>query len=256
VVMPTLNYHPQRTRDGRWLQMGNLLPHLFMNFVRAIGLADELAALGVSGQPDLWPEDCREAFRDRLLMRLQDKTLDEWQAIFIADGGVASHPYQSTQQALDDPDAIANGHSIPMGDTGRQLGLLAKLTRTPGRGGAQAPALDCNAAVLAELAHAGKPTQALPLPTMPALARTSRVAADPALAAHAAHAATGRTGRTCRLAHRQGGALPAPRWPPHWSRLRPSSRALQRLAAGRSGRAGRVEPLEGDLPRRRAWAAR
>ena len=196
VVMPTLNYHPLRTRDGRWLQMGNLLPHLFMNFVRAIGLADELAALGVSGQPDLWPEDRREAFRDRLLMRLQDKTLDEWQAIFIADGGVASHPYQSTQQALDDPDAIANGHSIPMGDTGRQLGLLAKLTRTPGRAGAQAPALGQHTrAVLAELAHAAA-THAGPASSDDAGASANLASspADPAPAAQAAQAAPAASG--------------------------------------------------------------
>ena len=194
--MPTLNYHPLRTRDGRWLQMGNLLPHLFMNFVRAIGLADELAALGVSGQPDLWPEDRREAFRDRLLMRLQDKTLDEWQAIFIADGGVASHPYQSTQQALDDPDAIANGHSIPMGDTGRQLGLLAKLTRTPGRAGAQAPALGQHTrAVLAELAHAAA-THAGPASSDDAGASANLASspADPAPAAQAAQAAPAASG--------------------------------------------------------------
>ena len=98
VAMPTLNYHPVQTADGHWLQLGNLLPHLFMSFVRAIGLADELAALGVSGPTELWPEGPREAFRDRILQRLQEKTLAQWQSLFIADGGVASHPYQSRQK--------------------------------------------------------------------------------------------------------------------------------------------------------------
>ncbi|HPU52086.1 MAG TPA: CoA transferase [Burkholderiaceae bacterium] len=152
LVMPTLNYHPLRTRDGRWLQMGNLLPHLFMNFLRAIGLTDELDKPHIALPADQWPEATREALRDRLLMRLQDKTLDEWQTLFVADGGVASHPYQSTQQALDDPDAVANGHSIAMGKTGRQLGLLANLTRTPGRAGSDAPAIGQHTrAVLEEL---------------------------------------------------------------------------------------------------------
>jgi len=139
VAMPTLAYHPLPTRDGRWLQMGNLLPHLFANYVRAAGLGDALAALGVSGPAANWPEDRREAFRDAMLLKMLDKPLDEWQRSFVADGGVASHPYQSTQQALDDADMIANGHSVPMGEGGRQIGLLANLVRTPGRVGGPMP---------------------------------------------------------------------------------------------------------------------
>ena len=51
--------------------------------------------------------------------------------LFVADGGVVAHPYQTTQQALDDPDLIANGHVVARGNE-RQLGLVARLTRTPG----------------------------------------------------------------------------------------------------------------------------
>ncbi|MFN9944606.1 MAG: CoA transferase, partial [bacterium] len=76
-----------------------------------------------------------------MLARLQPRSADEWQRLFVADGGVASHPYQSTQQALDDPDLVANGHVVPYGGSGRQLGLLARLTRTPGRVGAMPPAV-------------------------------------------------------------------------------------------------------------------
>lgn len=90
-----------------------------------------------------------------MLARLQEKTLDEWQALLVADGGIASHPYQDTQAALDDPDMIANGHSVPMGADGRQLGLLANLTGTPGRVGGPAPSVgEHTAQVLAEAAAA------------------------------------------------------------------------------------------------------
>lgn len=140
-ALPTLNYHPVRTRDGRWLQMGNLLPHLFVNYVRAVGLEAEFQALDETGPTSLWPEHKREAFRDLMLTRMQDKTLDEWQSLFVADGGVASHPYQTTAQALNDPDMVANGHAAPLEGGGRQLGLLARLTRTPGAVGARAPQL-------------------------------------------------------------------------------------------------------------------
>jgi crotonobetainyl-CoA:carnitine CoA-transferase CaiB-like acyl-CoA transferase len=140
-AMPTLNYHPLRAADGRWLQMGNLLPHLFRSFIEAIGLAAEMDALGVSGPTEQWPDEPRERLRSLMLARLQERSAEDWQRLFVADGGVASHPYQSTQQALDDPDLVANGHVVPYGGSGRQLGLLARLTRTPGRVGAMPPAV-------------------------------------------------------------------------------------------------------------------
>ena len=42
--LPTLNYHPVRTADGRWIQCGNLLEHLLLAFLDAIDLLGELLA--------------------------------------------------------------------------------------------------------------------------------------------------------------------------------------------------------------------
>ena len=132
--MPTLNYHPVRTKDGKWLQLGNLLPHLLANFFRAAGLAEELRDDKHKGDPMRWPRDVLESFRDRLFEHMQTKTLAEWTEIFVADGGVVSHPYQSTQDALADDDVVANGHVVKR-DGGRQLGLVANLTESPGAAG-------------------------------------------------------------------------------------------------------------------------
>ena len=41
--MPTLHYHPAQAGDGRWLQFGNLLPHLFDNFLMVTDLIDIIA---------------------------------------------------------------------------------------------------------------------------------------------------------------------------------------------------------------------
>ena len=131
VSMPTFNYHPVRTRDGKWLQLGNLLPHLLRNFFRAAGLDADLADERHRGDPMRWPPDVREAFRDHLFEHMQGKTLAEWTDIFVGDGGVASHAYQSTQQALADPDVTANGHAVER-DGVTQLGLVANLTESPG----------------------------------------------------------------------------------------------------------------------------
>ena len=129
--MPTFNYHPVRTKDGHWLQLGNLLPHLLANFFRAAGLADELREPQYKGDPLRWPPEVREAFRERLFEHMQTKTLAEWTDIFVGDGGVVSHAYQTTQDALSDPDVVANGHVVERhGMT--QLGLVANLTESPG----------------------------------------------------------------------------------------------------------------------------
>ena len=132
--MPTLNYHPVRTKDGKWLQLGNLLPHLLANFFRAAGLSEELRDEKYKGDPMRWQHDAMEAFRDRLFEHMQTKTLAEWTDIFVTDGGVVSHPYQSTQDALADQDVVANGHVVER-DDGRQLGLVANLTESPGAAG-------------------------------------------------------------------------------------------------------------------------
>ena len=131
VSMPTFNYHPVRTKDGKWLQLGNLLPHLLDNFFRVSGLDAVIAQSEHPGDPFRWPREAVEEFRDYLFEHMQGKTLAEWTDLFVADGGVASHPYQTTQQALADPDVTANGHAVER-DGVTQLGLLANLTESPG----------------------------------------------------------------------------------------------------------------------------
>ena len=137
VSMPTFNYHPVRTKDGKWLQLGNLLPHLLDNFFRASRLDAVIAQSEHPGDPFRWPRQAVEEFRDTLFEHMQSKTLAEWTDIFVADGGVASHPYQTTQEALADPDVTANGHAVER-DGVTQLGLLANLTESPGEVGAAA----------------------------------------------------------------------------------------------------------------------
>jgi crotonobetainyl-CoA:carnitine CoA-transferase CaiB-like acyl-CoA transferase len=126
-VMPRIYYHAARTRDGRWIQFGNLLPHLQQNFFRAAEFD-----VGEGGVPESGPE--LEAFRNRMLEHIATRDLDEWMEVFVDDGGVVAHPYQTTQQALDDPDLVDNGHVVET-PNGRQLGVLANLLRTPGRVG-------------------------------------------------------------------------------------------------------------------------
>ncbi len=133
--MPSLYYHPAQAGDGRWMQFGNLLPHLFDNFLLVTELMDVLADPEFDAKQLMLPPEKHEAFRERMLERIQSRTSEEWMADCIANGGVVATTYQTTQQALADPDIVANGHVIERPDGGRQLGPLAKMTRTPARPG-------------------------------------------------------------------------------------------------------------------------
>jgi crotonobetainyl-CoA:carnitine CoA-transferase CaiB-like acyl-CoA transferase len=118
-IMPTINYHPVQCADGRWLQLGNLLPHLLQAFLDEAGLERD-------------ENEDEESFRARLLTHMQTRTSDEWMQRFLANGSIVAHRYQSTREALDDADITANGHVVTRGPVS-QLGVVARLSATPGR---------------------------------------------------------------------------------------------------------------------------
>lgn len=142
--MPTLNYHPVLAGDGRWIQCGNLLEHLLYSFLDATDLLGEmLQDPRFSGPPSAWDEEAVESARDMILLRLQERTADEWMAVFRANGNVAAEPFRTTAQALEHPDVLANGDVVDVDDpevgTLRTVGPMAELSRTPARIGRGAP---------------------------------------------------------------------------------------------------------------------
>jgi len=128
--MPSLYYHPAQAADGRWMQFGNLLPHLFDNFLVATDLIDVVADPDFSATQMLLPPVKHEAFRERMLERIASKPSATWMEELIANGQVVAGIYQTTQQALTDADIEANGHALKRKD-GVQLGPVARLTKTP-----------------------------------------------------------------------------------------------------------------------------
>ncbi len=131
---PTLQYQPVLTKDGRWLQLANLMEHLFHSYIAAAGLTElyaepRYAALPVVGEAE------KEEIRARMLERMREQTSDEWMAEFVADGNIASEPIVSAQEALRHPQALHNGHvrelEHPRLGRMRQIGPIAKLPKTP-----------------------------------------------------------------------------------------------------------------------------
>ncbi len=141
--MPRLNYHPVMVAEGRWMQMANLLEHLFVAFLEATDLTALFTAPRFQGPPALWEPDAIEEARDRILIRMQEHTVDEWMTIFHANGNVAAEPFLTAQAALDHPDMLANGDLVdidhPRLGSIRQLAPIARLDETPGRASAAAP---------------------------------------------------------------------------------------------------------------------
>lgn len=127
--MPSINYHPVLAADGQWLQLGNLLPHLLQNFLDTVELEDITGDSAFDQLP--WARDTVERYRGMLLAHMQQETTTTWMRKFVDHGGVAAHPYQSTQDALQDADVVANGHAVDAHGF-RQLGVVARLTETPG----------------------------------------------------------------------------------------------------------------------------
>ena len=140
---PPIYYQPALTRDGVWIQPANLVDHLFHAFVATIGLADIYAEERFAGAPRELAEDAREELRDRMLLRVRERTAGEWMADFRAAGNVAAEPFGRTAEALDHPDLVANGESVevahPRLGLVRQPGLVADLAATPGAVGGPAP---------------------------------------------------------------------------------------------------------------------
>ena len=143
-AQPTLQYLPVRTKDGRWLQHANLMTPLFHSQLRADGLDWIFEDDRFKDAPILTDEN-RELLREIILERMQEKTLDEWMDIYVADGNIAAEPYQHSVQGMSHEQFVHNKHVVEIDDPRvgalKTFGVLADLRDTPGEVGGPAPEL-------------------------------------------------------------------------------------------------------------------
>ena len=149
-------YLPARTKDGQWIQLGNVVERLFRSMMHWLDMDFIYEDARFKTAPRLEPEAVA-ALERIMLEKVQQKTLDEWMDIFLGEAGnVAAEPYLTSQQALDHPQIVHNGNAQNMhvpgiGDT-RQLGPMVNMSVTPGLTQGPAPALGQHTAqVLASL---------------------------------------------------------------------------------------------------------
>ena len=136
-TQPTLEYIPVRTKDGRWLQHANNRqgPRLLPAHLHAIGLGWVYEEDLFKSLPNL-NEESREALRDLILERMQEKTLDEWMDIYVKDGNIAAEPYLYTAEGMQHEQFVHNRHVVEIKDHRvgpmKIVGLLADLANNPG----------------------------------------------------------------------------------------------------------------------------
>ena len=130
-----IQYLPSRTKDGKWIQLANLMFRLFHAEIRALELDYIYEDPRFKDAPTLLEED-RDELRKIILARVQDKTLDEWMSLFVNEtSDVAAEPFMTSREALDHVQMIHNGHVQQVEDPAvgptRQLGPLCHMSATP-----------------------------------------------------------------------------------------------------------------------------
>src|SRR3984893_197855 len=162
--LPMLQYIPVRTKDGHWLQHANLMDRLFRAYLKAVGLGWVLEEELFKNAPIMNLEG-REALRDLILNKMQERTLDEWMEIYVADGNIAAEPFLYATDGMKHEQFVHNCHAVEIADprVGRltTVGLLARLSDTPGEVGGPAPELGQHTAEILQRT-ASRPHRASP----------------------------------------------------------------------------------------------
>jgi crotonobetainyl-CoA:carnitine CoA-transferase CaiB-like acyl-CoA transferase len=142
--LPMLQYIPVRTKDGLWLQHANLMDRLFRAYLKAVGLGWVLEEELFKNAPVMSPEG-REALRDLILNKMQERTLDEWMQVYLADGNIAAEPFRYAIDGMKHEQFVHNHHAVEIADPRvgalKAVGLLGRLSETPGEVGGPAPDL-------------------------------------------------------------------------------------------------------------------
>jgi crotonobetainyl-CoA:carnitine CoA-transferase CaiB-like acyl-CoA transferase len=100
--------------DGNWLHFGCLTLQFQQRAMRAIGLEEELTALGFGQGRQASPET-REQVVTLIAKRMKEKPYAEWAAIFEAQD-IPHAPSQWTEDLLDDPQVRHEGLVIEVDD--------------------------------------------------------------------------------------------------------------------------------------------
>ena len=123
------------TKDGTWLQFAQSAPHLTQAFLEELGLADEVRQPKWAGFPDLPTPELRQEWWDKMLARVGERTLAEWEAVFDRNSNVFGEQFRTPDDALGHPQLVHEGRVVTVDDPDlgpvRQPSTLVHADRRP-----------------------------------------------------------------------------------------------------------------------------
>ena len=137
-------YLAARTKDGRWIQLGNIVERLFRAMMGYLDMSFIYEDPRFKMAPVVTDED-RTTLEKMMLQSVQKKTLDEWMDTFVNQtADVAAEPYTAAEDGMNHPQIVHNGQILDVEDPRlgktRQLGPVVLMAETPGSPKGPAPA--------------------------------------------------------------------------------------------------------------------
>ncbi|MEN9505082.1 MAG: hypothetical protein RI958_1008, partial [Actinomycetota bacterium] len=123
------------TKDGRWLQFGQLSDRLFRSMMRALGLEWMFDDPRWASAPEFDDVPTRLEFWEHMLAAARTKTLDEWLRVFDEDRDVWAEIYRRRNELLDHPQLVFDGRVTTVNNGVGEVkapGLLVHFDGTPG----------------------------------------------------------------------------------------------------------------------------
>ena len=154
------------TKDGTWLQFAQSAPHLTQAFLEELGLADEVREPKWAGFPDLPTPELRQEWWDKMLARVGERTLADWEAVFDRNSNVFGEQFRTPDEALAHPQLAHEGRVVTVDDP--DLGPVRQPSTLLHAGGGplteirRAPRLDEHSAEIRLLAASPRPPRPRP----------------------------------------------------------------------------------------------
>jgi len=104
------------TADGTWLQFAQTAPRLMKAWLDELGLSAELADPKWDGFPMLPTPELRFEWWNKMVSKVGQRTLEEWEAVFARDPDVFGEQFRTPDEALDHPQLVHEGRVVVVED--------------------------------------------------------------------------------------------------------------------------------------------
>lgn len=104
------------TKDGTWLQFAQTAPRLMQAWLVELGVAGDLADPKWEGFPMLPTKELRTEWWDKMLAKVSERTLEEWQHTFETNGDVSAETYRSPTGSFDHPQVVHDNRVVVVED--------------------------------------------------------------------------------------------------------------------------------------------